>query len=193
MTMTAQALKVLAISGSLRTGSYNRKALQVAKTFAQEAGAEVEEIDLRELDLPMYDGDIEARGLPENVKKLKAAIEKVDVLLIASPEYNYSTSGALKNAIDWASRGGNSLDGKVATIFGVSPGLFGTVRGQFHLRHVLMALNAFILPQPQVFIKNAAEVFDSDGSLTDVKTAEKLKNLVVRTLGFAGKLRSKKE
>ena len=123
------ALKVLGISGSLRKYSYNRKALQIAKKIASDLGAEVSEADLKELNLPIYDGDIEAQGLPESVKKFKAAVEVNDVLLIVSPEYNYSISGALKNAFGWASRGGNSFDGKWAVIFGVSPGAFGTLRG----------------------------------------------------------------
>ena len=183
-------LKVLALSGSLRTDSYNRKSLQITKKIASEFGAEVKEIDLRELDLPIYDADIQAKGLPDNVRKLKAEIEAADVLLIASPEYNYGISGALKNAIDWASREGNSLDGKVATIFGASPGIFGTLRGQFQLRQILMSLNVFILPQPHVFIKNANEAFNPDGSLKDPKTVEQLKKLVGLTLDFTKKLKS---
>lgn len=114
-------IKVLVISGSLRRDSFNRKLLNVAKKMAAELGAEVSEADLKELSLPVYDGGIEAQGMPESVQKLKAAVEATDVLLIASPEYNHSISGALKNAIDWLSRGENSLDGKLAAIFGASP------------------------------------------------------------------------
>lgn len=114
-------LKVLAISGSLRRDSCNRKALQIAKKIAADWGAEISELDLKTMNLPIYDGDIEAQGMPEAVQKLKAAVEATDVLLIASPEYNHSISGALKNAIDWLSRGENSLDGKLTAIFGASP------------------------------------------------------------------------
>ncbi len=110
-------LNVLAFSGSLRTDSYNRKALQAAKKIAAAAGAIVNELDLRQLALPIYDGDIEAAGMPESALRLKAAVEASDLLLIASPEYNSSISGALKNAIDWLSRGKNSLDGKIAAVF----------------------------------------------------------------------------
>lgn len=185
------SLKVLGISGSLRKDSYNRKALQVAKNLAAEFGAEVSEIDLKELNLPMYDGDIEAQGLPESVKKLKAAIEAMDVLLIASPEYNYSISGALKNALDWASRGGNSFDGKWAVIFGASSGSFGTLRGQFHLRQIFYDLNIFVLPQPQVFIKSAQDAFNPDGSLKDGKLNGQLKLLIQKTLEMVAKLKNK--
>ena len=92
-------LRVLTISGSLRTESYNRKALQVAKSIAADLGAEVHELDLRKLNLPIYDRDIQNQGMPESVQKLKKEIEASDVLIIASPEYNYSVSGALKTPL----------------------------------------------------------------------------------------------
>ena len=81
-------LKVIAIAGSLRRESYNRKLLQIAKKLASELGASIEEADLKQLSLPIYDGDIEAQGLPASVQQLKATVEKADVLLIATPEYN---------------------------------------------------------------------------------------------------------
>jgi len=186
-----EKLNVLAFSGSLRTDSYNRKALQIAKRFASEWGANVTEVDLRELDLPIYDGDIEAKGFPKSVLKIKAAVKAAEALLIASPEYNHSISGALKNAIDWLSRGDNSLNGKVAAVFGASAGGFGTVRAQPHLRQILEALNVLILPQPQLFIKTAHEAFNSDSSLKDKKTEERLKKLVHQTLVVARKLAQK--
>jgi chromate reductase len=179
-----QIINVLGISGSLRRDSYNRKALQIAKRYAAEAGVEVAEADLKELALPIYDGDIEAQGLPESVLRLKAAVEAADVLLIASPEYNHSISGALKNAIDWLSRQKNSLDGKVAAVFGASTGVFGTARGQYHLRQTLASLNVLVIPQPQVYIGSAADAFHPDGSLKNPKTAEALKRLVERALRF---------
>ena len=188
--MTDNNIKVVAISGSLRLDSYNRKALRAAERFASEAGASVEEIDLKELNLPLYDGDIEARGFPESVQKLKSVVESSDVLLIASPEYNHSISGALKNAIDWLSRGKNSLDGKTAAIFGASPGLFGTMRGQAHLRQILAALNVTTASQPQVFIRLANEAFNSDGSLQDVKLHNQLKQLINKTINLSTALKN---
>jgi chromate reductase, NAD(P)H dehydrogenase (quinone) len=181
-------IKVLAICGSLRKDSLNRKALLVAKKMATDFGAQVSEIDLKDLDLPIYDGDIEAVGLPDSVLQIKKDVEDSDILLIASPEYNYSISGALKNTIDWLSRGGNSLNNKSAVIFGASPGALGTVRGQFHLRQILEALNVFVLPQPQVFIKNAKEAFDDEGNLKDEKLKEKLSNLIKKTIDFKKKV-----
>ena len=184
-----QKLKVLGISGSLRKDSYNRKALQIAKQFAAQLEAQIEEADLKELALPIYDGDVEAQGLPESVLRLKAAVEAADVLLIASPEYNHSITGALKNAIDWLSRGKNSLDGKVAAVFGASSGLFGTARGQIHVRQILAVLNVLVIPQPLIYIRQAGEAFQPDGSLKDPKTAELLQRLVERALKVAGQLK----
>jgi len=182
-------LKVVAIAGSLRQESYNRKILQVAKKFASELGASVEEVDLKQLALPIYDGDIEAQGLPVSVQQLKATIEKVDVLLIATPEYNYSITGALKNAIDWLSRGKNSLDGKAAAIFGASTSILGTVRSQTHLRVILEALNVIVVPQPQIFIRSAAQAFAPDWTLKDEMASQLLKDLIRNTLELAGKLK----
>lgn len=179
-------VKVLAVSGSLRTESYNRKALQVAKQIAIDLGAEVTELDLRELSPPIYDKDIQDQGMPESVQKLKKAVEATDVLMIASPEYNYSVSGALKNAIDWASRGEkNSFGGKAAIIFGASTGGFGTLRGQTHLRQILASVNVFILPQPQVLISRAEEAFNPDGSFVNPRTPETLKTLIEETFKLA--------
>ena len=188
--MTDNNIRVVVISGSLRLDSYNRKALRVAEGFASEAGTSVEEVSLKELNLPLYDGDIEARGFPESVQTLKSVVESSDVLLIASPEYNHSISGALKNAIDWLSRGKNSLDGKTAAIFGASPGLFGTMRGQAHLRQILAALNVTTASQPQVFIRLANEAFNSDGSLQDVKLHNQLKQLINKTINLSTALKN---
>lgn len=188
--MTDTNIKVVAISGSLRLDSYNRKALRVAQRLASEVGASVEEVDLKKLNLPLYDGDIETIGLPESVQKLKSVVESADVLLIASPEYNHSISGALKNAIDWLSRGKNSLNGKTAAIFGASNGLFGTIRGQTHLRQILAALNVTMVSQPQVFIRLANEAFNSEGALLDVKLHNQLKELINKTINLSTALKN---
>jgi chromate reductase len=187
--MNYKHLKVLGISGSLRGESLNRKALQVAKRFAVELGAQVDEIDLKEIVLPIYDEDVQAAGFPEPVQKLKEAVENSDVILIASPEYNYSISAALKNAIEWLSRGKNSLDGKVAAIFGASGGPFGTLRGQFQLRHILTSVNVYTVPQPQVFIRSARDAFLPDGTLADKELENQLKSLVTKSLWLASALK----
>jgi chromate reductase len=182
-------LKALGIAGSLRKDSYNRKLLRIAERMVEELGLPVGEVDLKELNLPMYDGDVEAQGLPRPVRELKAAIEGADLLLIASPEYNYSVSGALKNAIDWATREKNSLDGKVAAIFGASTGIMGTVRGQAHLRDILEALNVVVVPQPGVFIRSARDAFDEEGSLKDPMSVQLLRELMARAVALTTKIR----
>lgn len=176
------SIQVLGISGSLRQASYNRMALKIALRLAKSAGAVVREADLQKLALPIYDQDIEDRGVPASVKKLKKIVEATDVVVIASPENNHSVSAALKNAIDWLSRGTNSLSGKRAVIFGASDGNFGTVRGQAHLRQILAALNVLVLPQPQILIRNCKTAFTPKGEFVDEMTTKLLKQLLEDTL-----------
>lgn len=175
-------VRVLAISGSLRTASYNRKLLRVAKGIAEKSGAEVSEYDLRDNPLPIYDGDVEEKGLPESVVNFKKAIESNDIIIISSPEYNYSIPGGLKNAIDWASRAGNSLKNKYGIIMGASTGKYGTIRMQPDLRKVLGGLWVKIPPQPQIHVSDAASAFDDAGNLKDEKIAENLKTLLQRVV-----------
>ena len=181
-------MNVLGIAGSLRKDSLNRKALQIAKEFATAAGAQVEEADLKDLALPVYDEDIENQGMPPQVLRFKEMVERADALLIASPEYNHSIPGGLKNAIDWLSRGKNSLDGKVACVFGASPGFFGTARGQMHVKYILGVLNVLVIPQPLVYVRQADQAYNPDGSFKDPKTSHLLQKLVERTLQVARQL-----
>jgi chromate reductase, NAD(P)H dehydrogenase (quinone) len=183
--MTNKPLHILAISGSLRTESFNRKALQIAKKIASEFDTDINEIDLKILALPVYDTDLRTNEFPESVIKLKQAIEAADIFFIATPEYNHSIPGPLKNAIDWASDKTNPFSGKVAAIFGASTGLFGTLRSQLQLRQVLTALNVELLPQPQVFIRSADKAFLSDGSLVDSKLMQQLQVLIQETIKLA--------
>jgi len=183
--MTIRPFHIIAISGSLRTESFNRKVLQIAKKMASEQNTDVREIDLKTLALPIFDGDLREQGFPESVVTFKKAIEAADILLIATPEYNHSIPGPLKNAIDWASDKTNPFAGKVAAIFGASTGLFGTLRSQLHLRQVLAALNVELVPQPQVFIRSADEAFLPDGSLVDSKLMKQLHLLIQETINLA--------
>ena len=177
-------LQVVGISGSLRQDSYNRKVLQIAKMIAAKLDTEVKEVDLKQLELPVYDSDIESQGFPAAVQRLRNVVEHANVLLIASPEYNHSISGALKNAIDWLSITKNILSGKTVAMFGASTGLYGTLRAQIHLRQILTALNVTMLPQPQIFIRSANEAFNEDGSLKDIKLYNQLKELVEKTISL---------
>jgi chromate reductase, NAD(P)H dehydrogenase (quinone) len=190
ISSTMKQIKILAICGSLRAGSYNRKLLAVAQNLATEAGAQVEEFDLKVAALPEYNQDIEDQGFPGTVKEFKTAVENTDLLLIATPEYNRSISGALKNAIDWLSRGRNSLEGKVAAIMGASTGPIGTIMAQFHLRQILANLGVLVIPKPMILVRFADKAFNPDGSLVDKKTEELLSTLVANTAGLVKKLRA---
>jgi len=175
-------LSVVGIAGSLRRESYNRKALRIAIRFVQETGAQVKEIDLNEFHLPIFNEDLTVNGFPEIVQQMKTIVDSADILLIASPEYNYSVPAVLKNAIEWISRGKNSLDGKIAAIFGASTGPFGTIRMQPHLRQILASLNVAVVPQPQVFIRFAGEAFNVDGSMKDKHVEGQLKVLIEKSI-----------
>lgn len=166
---------ILAFAGSTRVESYNKKLLKIAVAAARAAGAELTELDLRDLPLPLYDGDLESKdGLPPNARKLKDVMLAHDGFLIASPEYNSSISGVLKNAIDWASRPVTGeaplacFTGKAAAIMSASPGALGGLRGLVHVRAILGNINVLVLPD-QVAVMKAAEAFNADGSLKEPK------------------------
>ncbi len=160
--MTAP-LSFVTLCGSLRTNSLNRALLHSLAELAP-AHLSFRELDWR--DLPPFDVDLEARGTPAQVRQLHDAIRQSDGLVIASPEYNHSIPGGLKNAIDWLSRGPapHAFFEVPAGIMGVSDGSFGTTRCQYHLRQVLTTLNAPTLAAPQVLVTFGNEKF-ADGRL----------------------------
>ena len=164
--------KILAFAGSTRKESFNKKLIKVAAEAARAAGAQVTLVDLRDLPMPLYDGDLETeKGLPENAKKFKAMLLAHDGLLISAPEYNSSISGVLKNAIDWASRppnGDTFFSGKVATLMSASPGALGGLRCLVTVRSLLSNMKAIVLPE-QIAVPRAHEAFDTDGKLKDPK------------------------
>ena len=172
------AAKVLAFAGSTRADSFNKKLVQTAATFAEEAGATVTLVDLRDYPLPLYDGDLEesAGPPPEEATTLYELFKSHDALLISSPEYNSSISGVLKNAIDWVSRPRDgepplaAFSGKVAGLLSASPGQLGGLRGLVHLRSILGNIGMFVIPE-QVAVGAAHEAFAEDGSLVDEKLA----------------------
>ncbi|WP_164015365.1 NADPH-dependent FMN reductase [Pyxidicoccus trucidator] len=170
--------RILAVSGSLRTQGFNRKLLDLAVTHARSLGAEVDVVDLKALGLPLYDGDVEAAGLPPPVLELRERLGKAQGLLISSPEYNSSIPGGLKNAIDWVSRPpGRLFHDKWAAMMGTSPGVFGTARMQPHLRQVLSSVGALVL-NTQVHLPKAAEAFTPDGKLKDEARQKEVETLV---------------
>jgi chromate reductase, NAD(P)H dehydrogenase (quinone) len=170
-------MKILGISGSVREGSYNRRLLEAAGELAPE-GVAIEIFDLD--DIPPYDADADSGDRPEPVARLKQAIADADALLIASPEYNASFSGVLKNAIDWASRplAETPLMGKPAAVMGASGGLSGTARAHVALAPVLDSCGVLVMPKPNVMVRQAAKVFDEDGRLVDSDTRDHVRKLV---------------
>ena len=170
-----QPLSILGISGSLRRQSYNTGALRAAAELMPEE-ATLDIFDLK--DIPVYNQDAD-KQMPSAVIEFKRRIRESDALIIATPEYNYSIPGMLKNAIDWASRpyGDNSFEGKPAAILGASVGGFGTARAQYDLRKVLTCLDVHTINKPEVLISNAGERFDAEGNLTDETTRKFIREM----------------
>lgn len=194
----AEKPKVLCFAGSLRRDSLNKKLAKLAGKLAEEAGAESTFIDLKEFDLPIYDGDYEAEnGLPESAKKLKKIMKEHQAFLIASPEYNSSITAALKNAIDWASRpepGEKNLEcftGKVAGLLAASPGALGGIRGLVTVRSILGNIGVIVIPE-QIAIGQAGDAFNEDGTLKDSKKQDTVGKIAARVTELAGLL-SKRE
>jgi chromate reductase len=161
-------MKILGIVGSLRKESYNRSLMNAFVALKPE-GIDVEIADIGIL--PLYNQDDEA-DVPEVAQKLKAQVENADAVIIATPEYNRSVPGALKNAIDWLSRpyGKNSFSGKRVLVVGASTGPTGAAMGQYDLKKMLLHGNAEVFGQPEFFLGTAGDKFDASGALTDEKT-----------------------
>jgi chromate reductase, NAD(P)H dehydrogenase (quinone) len=165
--------KIIAFSGSIRKESLNKKLLHVAVDEVRRTGAEVTQIDLREFPLPIYDGDLEAEsGVPENACELRRLMMGSDGFLIASPEYNGSVPGLLKNTLDWCSRPAGDGDalapyrGKVVALLAASISPFGGVRGIGHLRAIMGKMGSLVLAE-DVALPFANKAFDAEGRLTD--------------------------
>lgn len=179
--------KVIAMAGSLRSGSFNKKLLAIGVRLAREAGVEVEVVDLKALALPVYDGDVHAQGMPAGATLLIDKLAGSQGLMIASPEYNHSIPGGLKNAIDWVSRAqANPLSGKVAMMMGASMGVGGALRVNLAIRPTLAVLGMWLVPG-FVGVPLAPQAFDEAGELKDGTLRTQLENLVKL---FISKLRS---
>ena len=180
-------IKILGFAGSLRNGSYNKSILRAATELLPE-NAELEIFDLK--DIPMYNQDLDGQA-QASVSEFKDKIKSADAILIATPEYNYSIPGVLKNAMDWASRpyGDNSFDGKPLAIMGASIGNIATARAQYHLRQTCVFLNMHVVNQPEVMVGVAQDKIDSNGVLTDEKTKEVIKSLLQKLVELTKKLK----
>lgn len=184
------SVKILGIAGSLRKGSYNRAALRAAqKLVPDNARLEIFELD----GIPPFNQDLEMQP-PQAVSELKSKVRSADAILFVTPEYNYSVSGVLKNAIDWGSRpyGDSAWEGKPAAIMGASIGMMGTVRAQYHLRQMFVFLNMYALNRPEVMIPRAADKFDAQGNLIDNDTRERIRELLSALVVWAIRLKQVK-
>jgi len=171
----SSTIHILGFAGSLRQKSYNKALLKVAREYLPE-DAELEVIPLD--DIPLFNEDL-VPDPPEPVRTFKKKISEANALLIAVAEYNYSVSGVLKNAIDWASWPIQTtpLKGKLAAIMGTG-GRFGTVRAQLNFRQTLLYTDTRVLLKPEVYIEKNWEKFDSEGNLTDQSARQSIEALV---------------
>jgi chromate reductase len=185
----ATSVRVLGFAGSLRRRSYNKAALNSAAELAPE-GMEFEVFDLASI--PLYNADVEAAGPPPEVVDFKERIARADALLIATPEYNFSIPGVLKNAIDWASRPADSspLKNKPVALLGAG-GRMGTARAQLHLRQVAVYTRMHVLVDPQVYIADARGQFDEHGCLTNERYREEIGALLAALLEWTLLLRGR--
>jgi chromate reductase len=179
-------IRVLGIAGSLRRGSFNRALLRAAVRLAP-AGMRIEVFELE--GIPLYNPDDEEAPADRGVE-FRRRVKAADGVLMATPEYNYATSGVLKNAIDWASQpfGQNAWDGKPVAVMGASVSSLGTARAQYQLRQTLTALNCYALNQPEVLVGNAAEKFDATGNLTDAKTCDEIARMLTAFQAWVRKI-----
>jgi len=172
-------LKVLGISGSLRRGSYNSALLRAA-TALMPAEATLEVASIR--GVPLYDGDVEAQGIPASVAQLKEALVAADGVLLVTPEYNNSIPGVFKNAIDWLSRPAADarrvFGGRRFALIGASPGGFGTTMSQAAWLPVLRTLGAQLWTGGRLLVARANNVFDERGTLKDQTVEEALKQFL---------------
>jgi chromate reductase, NAD(P)H dehydrogenase (quinone) len=172
--MSEPNIKLVAFCGSLRKGSFNRMALQAFIERVPQ-GASVETIEIG--DWPLYNADVQAQGFPGPVQAAQQKILAADGIVFASPEYNYSVSGVLKNAIDWLSRmTPQPFAGKPMAVFGASGGPLGTARAQYHLRQMMVFLDGRFVNKPEVMIGAAQNKF-ADGKFTDEAGAKLLADL----------------
>jgi chromate reductase len=180
-------VKVVGISGSLRKGSYNSALLRAAGGLLPD-GMSLDCVGLMEL--PFYNSDVEQQGLPPQVQQFRARIAAADALLFAVPEYNFSVSGVLKNALEWASRPPNPpMAGKACAMMGATVSALGTARGQFHLRHICVSLGIVALNAPHVDVTDARQKIDAEGRLTDKAALDSIKQLLSELQAFTLRMR----
>ena len=179
--------RIFSFAGSLRKGSYNKALLRAAAELLPK-DVKLEIFDLE--GIPPFNADLEQRP-PQRVKKFKAGVRAADALLIASPEYNYSIPGVLKNAIDWGSRpyGDSCFDDKPVAVMGAAGGMLGTARVQYHLRQSFVFLDMHALNRPEVMVTFAADKIDESGRVHDEPTRTKIRELIESLVEWSNRLK----
>jgi chromate reductase len=173
----SNTINILGFAGSLRKDSFNKSLLNAAVEQAPD-GMNIEKFDIK--DIPLFNQDVEALGIPDPVKIFRNKIQAADGLLIITPEYNYSIPGVLKNAIDWASRPPNPpLNGKPLAIMGATMSMGGTMKAQMHLRQVCVNTNTIPMNKPEILVSSAQNKFDASGKLTDDATRGQISKMLV--------------
>lgn len=163
-----RTLDIVGLCGSLRRGSVNRMALELAGASLP-ASMKLETVEWR--DVPPFDADILTAGFPPAVQALRDRIRRCDGVVIATPEYNFSVPGMFKNTLDWLSRGEDQpFAHKPVAILSASPGPLGGSRVQYELRKILLFVNAMVLAKPEVFIGGSGAKFDAAGACVDETT-----------------------
>jgi len=184
----ADKIKIFGIAGSLRKDSYNKALLREAGKLLPK-NADMETFDLA--GIPSFDQDLESQP-PQIILEFKSKIKAADAILIATPEYNYSIPGVLKNAIDWASRpyGQSAWTGKPVAIMGASIGLLGTARAQYHLRQCFVFLDMHPINAPEIMVTFAKDKFDKDGNLLDQTAKDLIAKLLENLVKWTMKLKT---
>lgn len=192
-------MKTLIFAGSTRQHSFNRRLAHVAATIARGAGAEVSHIELGDFDVPMYNADLEAKGTPSDVVRLKELFHAHPAWIICSPEYNGSYTALLKNTIDWVSSpikndpvwssGNKAFTGKVVGMLSASNGALGGLRSQSHLAPLLLNLKCWLAPNAFA-LPRASDAFDEQGGLVDPAARKNLTALVEQVLWAARRLQA---
>jgi NAD(P)H-dependent FMN reductase len=184
-------MKLLVFAASHRKESINRKLARLASDVAKEHGAEIDFVEYSAFDMPAYDDETyDDQALPPAVRKFVAHLRAADGLIIASPEYNWSFPGSLKNIIDWASATTpNPFAGKTALLLSASPSLRGGAQGLIHLKVPLQALGVFVFPR-LFTLSRADEALNGDGSLKDPKLTAELLQIITHFMQSTKALRS---
>ena len=191
-------VKILAFAGSTRESSYNKKLVNIAAKIAQNTGAQVKVIDLRDYPLPLYDGDLEEKsGVPDNALAVRAMMMESHGIILSCPEYNSAISAVLKNTIDWVSRpvpnqpALAAFTGKTAALLAASPGALGGLRGLASVRSILSNLGMIVVPK-QYALSNSANAFNNE-SLKDESAHDRVSDVIRQLMQVTEGLISKHE